>query len=97
MHGFVQIDACNCGDGGGGLGLRVGVIYSSNVGRRLKKDIGHVILKKCSWVSSYDSKKDGYYVIAKGGGCLKSGIYNFIKYGLMGMRHKNANLYVVRK
>ena len=28
---------------------------------------------------------------------IKSGIYNSVKYGLKDMRHKNANIYVVRK
>ena len=27
----------------------------------------------------------------------KNGIYNSVKYGLKGMRHKNANMYVDRK
>ena len=34
-----------------------------------------------------------------GGGLnhIKSGIYNSVKYGLKGMRHKNANMYETRK
>ena len=33
----------------------------------------------------------------KNGVCLKSVIYKYVKYGLMGMRYKNSNMYVVRK
>ena len=46
-------------------------------------------------------KKTGLLESEKGGGgCLrhiKSEKYNSVKYGLKGMRHRSANIYVARK
>ena len=49
-----------------------------------------------------DSNKTGDYLnLQKGGGgslsYIRSEIYNSVKYGLKGMRHRNANMYVARK
>ena len=45
-------------------------------------------------------KRRGLCDCKKKGVCLshiKSGIYNSVKYGLKGMRYKNANMYVAHK
>ena len=73
IHGCVQLDACNWWDGG--LRLHVGVISGSNVGRRLQNDIGHAILKNCSWGSSYDMiliQNADYVILQKREGVFKS-------------------------
>ena len=46
------------------------MISGSNVRRRLLNDIGHAILKNCSWWSSHDLKKTRDYATAKKGVCL---------------------------
>ena len=77
MHGCAQLDACNWWDGGGWLRVHEGVIIcGSNVGclRRLQNDIGHAILKNCSWGSSFDMIliKTGITWLCKNGGGVKS-------------------------
>ena len=59
--------------------------------------IGYAILKYYGGVAMIQIKQ-GLRDSAKRG-CLSqinSGIYNSVKYGLKGMRHKNANMYVAR-
>ena len=56
----------------------------------------HAILKNCSWgvAMILKSRKTGLRDCKKGVRLshIKSGTYNSIKYGLKGMRHKNANM-----
>ena len=42
--------------------------------------------------SGYDSNKNRDYVTLQ-----NRGVFHSVKYGLNGMRHKNANMYVARK